>query len=59
MFIKKMANNIFVYWSAGLGAGQLTIIVGTGGWGINQEKLPTFDKFLVLVSREGDARGWN
>ena len=26
-----MANNIFVYWSDGLGAGHLTIIVGTGG----------------------------
>ena len=63
----KVASNIFVYWLDGLGAGYLTIVVGMGGQGICQQKLPAgpgiWQIFQVLwvcpeVCR-GDARGWN
>ena len=62
-----MATNVFVYWSDGLGAGHLTVIVGTGAG-----HLPTkivrmaghLTKFFKCpgFAREfarGDARGWN
>ena len=53
-----MANNIFVYWSDDLGAGHLTIIVGTGGRAFIKKYCPqgrVFDKFFKCP---GFARGF-
>ena len=44
-----MANNIFVYWSAGLGGRHLAIIVGTGGGAFANKNCPqgrAFDEFF-------------
>ena len=59
-----MANNISVYWSDGLGAGHLTIVVGTGGGAFAKKNYPqgrAFANFFQVlgVCTGGDARGWN
>ena len=59
-----MANVIFVYWSNGLGAGHLTIIVGTRGGAFANKNCPqgqAFDFFFSSAQGlpRGDARGWN
>ena len=46
-----MATNIFVYWSDGLGAGYLTVIVSTGGGAFANESCPqdrAFDQFFSM-----------
>ena len=46
-----MANVIFVYWSNGLGAGHLTIIVGTRGGAFANKNCPqgqAFDFFFQV-----------
>ena len=62
-----MATNVFVYWSDGLGAGHLTVIVGTGA-GYLPTKIARMAGHLTKFfecpgfAREfarGDARGWN
>ena len=49
MFIKKMANNIFVYWSDGLRAAHLTITVGEQGFpNKNCPQGRVFDNFFQV-----------
>ena len=49
-----MANAIFVYWSNGLGAGRLTIIVGTRGGAFANKNCPQGQAFDIFFS---SARG--
>ena len=61
----KMATNIFVYWSDGLGrgGGHFSVIVGTGGGTFANESCPqcrAFDQFFpmpgALPGEEGCSR---
>ena len=62
-----MTTSTFVYWSNRLGAGHLTIIVGTGGGAFANKNCPlgrAFDQFFQMPGVcpggcPGDARGWN
>ena len=60
-----MATNNFVYWSDGLGAGHLVIMVGTRGGAFAIENCPqgrSFEHFFQMpggLPGGGDARGWD
>ena len=52
-----MANKIFVYWSDGLVAGHLTIIVGTGGGAFANKNYPQGRAFDKTFQVPGVCRG--
>ena len=52
-----MANNISVYWSDGLGAGHLTIVVGTGGGAFAKKNYPQGRAFANFFQVLGVCTG--
>ena len=52
-----MANNISVYWSDGLGAGHLTIVVGTGGGAFAKKNYPQGRAFVNFFQVPGVCTG--